>query len=135
MHEHGAAGTRLDDVRAATGTSKSQLYHYFRDKSALVGALIRWQVQRVLQPQQPELGGIDSMSPLRRWRDRVVELNRQAVPRGCPIGRLASELAESDPAARADPVRGFATWEGGLAAGLRRMQDSGERDADPNVNP
>lgn len=132
MHQRGVAGTSLDDVRAATGTSKSQLYHYFDDKSALVAAVIRWQVQRVLQAQQPELDGIDSLAALCRWRNRVVELNRQAVPRGCPIRRLASELTEKDPTARAELVRGFAAWEQLLAAGLRRMQGSGELDADPD---
>ena len=30
--ERGVSGTTLDDVRAATQSSKSQLYHYFGDK-------------------------------------------------------------------------------------------------------
>ena len=33
--DRGVAGVSLDDVLAATGTSKSQLYHYFADKAAL----------------------------------------------------------------------------------------------------
>ncbi len=36
VYERGFAGTSLDDVMAATGTSKSQLYHYFADKDALI---------------------------------------------------------------------------------------------------
>jgi TetR/AcrR family transcriptional repressor of nem operon len=31
MHQRGVAGTG-HDVRTVTGTSKSQLYHYFADK-------------------------------------------------------------------------------------------------------
>ncbi len=39
--ERGAAGTSLDDVRAATASSKSQLYHYLGDKHGLVQAIRR----------------------------------------------------------------------------------------------
>src|SRR5579871_1836357 len=36
--ERGVAAISLDDVRAATRTSKSQLYHYFGGKQGLVEA-------------------------------------------------------------------------------------------------
>lgn len=134
MHQRGVAGTSLDDVRAATGTSKSQLYHYFADKSALVGAVIQWQVGQVLQAQQPALDGIDSMAALRRWRNQVVELNRGADSLGgCPLGRLAAELAGADRRAPAELVAGFATWQQRLAAGLCRIRDRGELDAESDA--
>ena len=41
-------GTSLDDIRAATGSSKSQLYHYFGDKHGLVQAVIDYQSALVL---------------------------------------------------------------------------------------
>lgn len=133
VHERGVAGTSLDDVRAATGTSKSQLYHYFADKSALVRAVVERQVAEVLKAQAPELDALDSMPALRAWRDRVVALNAQvACAGGCPLGRLASELAESDPAARSALDAGFTQWQRRLTVGLRTMQERGElsRDAD-----
>jgi AcrR family transcriptional regulator len=49
----GVAETSLDAVLAATGTSKSQVYHYFANKDDLVLAVIAWQTERVLQSQQP----------------------------------------------------------------------------------
>lgn len=132
IYERGVAGTSLDDVRAATATSKSQLYHYFADKSALVRAVIELQVEQVLRAQQPELDAADSLAGLRRWGDRVLALNGQDA-RGCPLGRLASELADSDPAARAALTAGFARWQGRLAAGLDAMRRHGtlDPDADP----
>jgi TetR/AcrR family transcriptional repressor of nem operon len=134
IHQRGVAGTSLDDVRAATGTSKSQLYHYFADKSALVRAVVDRQVTEVLQSQSPELDALDSMAALRAWRDRVVALNAQvACVGGCPMGRLASELAESDPTARAALRDGFATWQARLATGLRSMQERGELAAGTDV--
>jgi len=135
IHEHGVAGTSLDEVREATATSKSQLYHYFTDKSALVRAVIERQVERVLHAQQPELDSLDSMTGLRRWRDRMVALNEQnGCVGGCPLGRLTSELADSDLAARAALTDGFASWQDRLATGMRAMRERGElgADADPD---
>lgn len=136
IHEHGVAGTSLDDVRAATGTSKSQLYHYFADKSALVGAVVERQVEQVLSAQQPELDDLDSMAGLRRWRNRVLALHELAAcADGCPLGRLANEVAGSDPAARAGLIAGFTAWQDRLAAGLDAMCDRNElpADADPDA--
>lgn len=131
IHEHGVAGTSLDDVRGATGTSKSQLYHYFADKSALVEAVVQRQVEQVLSAQQPELDELDSMAGLHRWRNRVLALHEPAAcADGCPLGRLANEVAGSDPAARAGLIAGFATWQGRLAAGLNAMRDRNELAAD-----
>jgi TetR/AcrR family transcriptional repressor of nem operon len=132
IHERGVAGTSLDDVRAVTATSKSQLYHYFTDKSALVRAVIELQVDQVLTAQQPELAGATSMAGLRRWGGRLVTLNSQDA-RGCPLGRLASELTDSDPAARAALTAGFARWRDELATGLQTMRIDGalSPDADP----
>ena len=47
IYAKGVDGTSLDDVRAVAGVSKSQLYHYFADKEALVrevisGAIASW---------------------------------------------------------------------------------------------
>lgn len=134
IHEQGVAGTTLDDVRAATATSKSQLYHYFADKSDLVRAVIELQVEQVLNAQQPGLDSAHSVAGLRRWADRVIYLNEQQA-RGCPLGRLASELAASDPAAQAALTAGFARWQGKLAVGLHAMREDGalNPDADPQA--
>lgn len=134
MHEHGVAGTSLDDVRTLTGTSKSQLYHYFTDKAALVQAVVERQAQLVVAAQQPELDELDSLAGLHRWRDRVVAVNSErACVGGCPLGRLASELAEDDPQARAAVAAGFERWREGLTTGLRAMQARGQLvgEADP----
>ena len=91
---------------AASGTSKSQLYHYFSDKDDLVLAVIAHQTEAVMAAQGARLDDVDSIAGLRRWRDVVVELQRRrGCVGGCPIGSLASELAESERPAR--PARGI----------------------------
>lgn len=90
----GARETTLDQVRSAVGASKSQLYHYFDDKDELLHAVIDLQGARIVEAQQPELGSIDSLASLKRWRDKLVELSdTQGRIGGCPIGSLANELA------------------------------------------
>ena len=55
IYAHGVERTSLDDVMAASGASKSQLYHYFADKDALVLEVIARQTERVLDAQRPYL--------------------------------------------------------------------------------
>lgn len=132
--ERGAAAVSLDDVRAATGTSKSQLYHYFADKAALLREVVAVQSDRNLEAQRPTLERLDSWSALERWCDEIVARKAGQGCRGsCPIGSLVTQLAESDPAARAELAAAFERWEGHLAAGLGVMRDRGK--LVPEANP
>ncbi len=47
------AGTSLDAVMNASDTSRSQLYHYFADKDALIGEVIKTQLGRIIAAQEP----------------------------------------------------------------------------------
>ncbi len=122
----GVEGTSLDDVRAAADVSKSQLYHYFADKDALVREVISLQTARVLAAQQTAFEQLDSLAGLRRWCDVIMASNRANANGGCPIGTLANELANHSKQARALLVAGFHTWEDRLAEGFAKMQRSGE---------
>ncbi len=127
MYERGVAGTSLDDVLEASSTSKSQMYHYFENKSALVCAVIAHQQAAVLEGQQPYLGEFATLAGLRVWRDRLVAMNTAATTfGGCPVGGLSSEVADVDEQARAAATRAFEAWRTQLAAGLVRLQESGE---------
>jgi TetR/AcrR family transcriptional regulator, transcriptional repressor for nem operon len=135
MFERGVAGTSTDDVQAAAGVSSSQLYHYFGDKRTLVRAVIAHQIRAVLDGQEPLLSQLDSLDAMRTWRDAIVGLQRERQYQGgCPLGSLASELADHWPEARADLVAGYSQWEKAIRDGLRAMHDRGELvpDADPD---
>ena len=134
MHANGVAGTTMDQVIEASGTSKSQLYHYFDDKDALVVAVIKMQAARVMERQEPHLEQLSSLQGLRRWRDAVVRfVEERHGAHGCEIGSLASELADRSEPARILINATFRSWESYLAAGLRRMQDRGELDVEADV--
>jgi AcrR family transcriptional regulator len=127
VFERGVAALNLDELRVATGTSKSQLYHYFEDKTDLVKAVVDRQAERVLAIHRPALDAVDGWTGLRRWRNLAVRLVRAAGCRGgCPVGSLANELAELDESSRLRLSDVFAEWEGMIALALHRMVDRGE---------
>lgn len=130
----GIAGTSNEDVQRSAGVSASQLYHYFADRQALIHAVVERQGQAVLEGQQPLLGHLDSFDALTAWRDLLVAGQRQRdCSGGCVIGSLASELAESDAAARERLAESFTRWRVQIRDGLSRMRERGDLrpDADP----
>jgi TetR/AcrR family transcriptional repressor of nem operon len=131
MLEHGVEAAKLEDIQNAAHVSASQLYHYFADKSALILAVIDHQTEIVLGAHRPVLERLNSFEALEEWRDVIVaSIESQHCVGGCPLGSLASGLAESDPLARAALSDSFTEWERLLRVGLETMRDHGELRAD-----
>jgi TetR/AcrR family transcriptional regulator, transcriptional repressor for nem operon len=127
MYERGVAGTSTEDVQAAAGVSASQVYHYFGDKRSLTRAVIDYQTNVILGFQEPLLARLDSLDALRSWAAVIVGIQRANGFRGgCPLGSLASELAENDSAAREDIVASYRRWQDAIRGGLAAMRDRGE---------
>jgi len=135
VDERGVAGTSLDDVGAAAGVGRSQLYHYFADKSDLVHAVITHVTDEVLGAQEPYLHHLDSWDAWEAWKRLVIEVQRERNHGGCPLGSLASELSEVDDRARELLVGGFDRWETAFRDGLDAMRAKGllRRDADTSA--
>ena len=133
---HGVGGTSLDDIRASTATSKSQLFHYFPGgKNEIVLAIAELQAERVLQAQQPYLDRLDTWQDWQSWRDAVVAHYGSQPHWGCPVSALAGELANSDPRLAAAVTAHLDRWLDYLRAGLRRMREAGRLPgaADPDA--
>src|SRR5438552_4708852 len=126
IYGHGGERTSHDDVTAASGVSKSQLYHYFADKDALVLEIIARQTERVLDAQRPHLEALNSLPALKAWRNAFVRLNKAAHCGGCPLGSLASELANDSEPARKRLADSFSMWRDRIENGLAKMQERGE---------
>lgn len=125
--ERGVAGVSLDDVRDRAGASKSQLYHYFADRDALMRDIARGIADDVLASQADLIADFDSLAGIRAYLDAIVAFQEQQDCRGgCPIGSLAGQIAERDPQAREVLADGFDRWEAGLRDGLRAMAQRGE---------
>lgn len=126
MHVQGVAATTVDDVLAASATSKSQFYQHFDDKSELVYDVITMRADEILSWQRLRLEKVDSFRGLYHWRDAMVQ--RCALRRGlwgCELGSLAAELSDNDDKARASLAEHFAEWRALLAQAVERMRDNG----------
>src|SRR5579871_3792630 len=132
--EKGAAGMSLDDVRARTGASRSQLYHYFENRDDLVRTVVDVTSDAVIDFQGDLLHHLDTWAGIDRWFDALVQLQVDRQSRGgCPIGSLAGQLAEQDAGAREAIAAGLDRWETHLRDGLIRMKAGGKlrNDTDP----
>jgi AcrR family transcriptional regulator len=125
LREQGAAFPTLDDMRNRSGTSKSQLFHYFPDgKDQLLLAVAQYEADRVLDDQQPYLGCLDSWQAWYRWRDTVVH-RYEAQGDQCPMGSLFQHIGRSTPGARAIVLELMRQWQQSLAAGIQALHDRG----------
>jgi AcrR family transcriptional regulator len=132
----GAQGTSLDDIRAATATSKGQLFHYFPGgKTELIAAIGAFQSERVLDAQRPYLDQLDSWESWQGWCDAVLAHYGSQPQWGCPIGALTAELVRADPSHAEALAVHMDRWCAYLEAGLSRMRDQGTLppDADPRA--
>ncbi|MEU9290384.1 TetR/AcrR family transcriptional regulator [Streptomyces sp. NPDC048275] len=125
LREQGVAFTTLDDIRSRTGTSKSQLFHYFPDgKDELLLAVARFEADRVLEDQQPHLGRLGSWESWQQWRNVVVERYERQGDH-CPLGALFLQVGRSHPGARAVVTELMRQWQQQLARGMHALQANG----------
>ena len=133
MHVRGVSATSLDDVLEVAGVGKGQFYHYFEGRAALEAAVLEYQISR-----QPEAGSAGerfrSWSDVEAWFDSAYRLYEMTDFRGgCPLGSMASEVADRDEALRRRLDAAFAVKRDHLAHGLSGLRGAGilREDADP----
>jgi AcrR family transcriptional regulator len=134
IFERGIAEVSLNDIQEKSATSKSQLYHYFDDKNDLLRAVIERQRRDVLGRHQVVFESLTNWDDLQRWRDAIVVHQAQRGCRGgCPLGSLASGLAELDDNARDQLSDAFDGWVQIIAEGVTRMVELGDIRADADA--
>jgi AcrR family transcriptional regulator len=132
IREFGVTAT-LDDIRARARASKSQLFHYFPDgREQLLLAVARYEADRVLADQQPELGDLSSSAAWLAWRDTVLARYREQGQQ-CPLNALVTQLGRMTPGAQAVVAELMSQWQARIAAGVARMQAAGE--VAPELDP
>lgn len=125
----GVNGTTVDEVCAASGTSKSQLYSIFRSKTDLVHAVIDLQSQRLLAREEQRLRGVRTFAGLRRWRDALVQIHfMQDEYYGFAFGKMAIEMSKNDEESRQTLAETFQAWQRILVETLVRLRDLGVLD-------
>jgi TetR/AcrR family transcriptional regulator, transcriptional repressor for nem operon len=131
IRERGSAATSLDDILERADASKSQLYHYFEHRDALLRAVVDHNADLVLGGLAP----LDGWAAIRSWFASLVELQRACgACGGCPVGGLVGQFAETDEPARLRLADAFERWEAHLRVGLRAMQARGKLAATADVD-
>jgi TetR/AcrR family transcriptional regulator, transcriptional repressor for nem operon len=128
--ERGIAATSVDEVLAAAGAGKGQFYHYFRGRDELAAAAVGHRCAQVVTGLTQALGSVSSLTGLEQALTGFVAGFEQTGMPGCPIGTLATEVADRNEAARMQAAAGFDAWERLLADALERMRQRGELRAD-----
>jgi TetR/AcrR family transcriptional repressor of nem operon len=125
--DKGALGASLDEVGTRAVASRSQLYHYFGDKTDLLRAVAQATSDTVLGGQEDLFARLGTWAGLVRWADALVALQEERGGKGgCPIANLLGQLGERDDDTRTVLADGFDRWEASIRTGLAAMVASGE---------
>jgi TetR/AcrR family transcriptional regulator, transcriptional repressor for nem operon len=118
----GRQAANLDDILAATQTSKSQLFHYFPGgKQDLLHAAAAQHVQRLSGADPDEL---DSWDRWQRWVDGVLARHRaQTADDACEVAALAGGVLGADEVEQPLYRGAFEAWHARLAAGVAALRD------------
>jgi TetR/AcrR family transcriptional repressor of nem operon len=138
MEVHGYHRTALEDVLRESGAGKGNFYHYFPSKEALGYAIVDRLVAEFTEgtldpifgdPARPPLGQVEAFLAAIVARQRA----RNCVG-GCPMGNLATELADVHEGFRRRLSEAFDLWRTRLAGALERARRAGllGDDADPD---
>lgn len=126
-----AGDATLDDIRAITRTSKSQLFHYFPGgKEEIFLEVARLEADRVLEDQQPHLGSLDSWAAWERWRKAVIGRYKLQGP-NCPLASLMNQVGNVPGAGEVSTTL-LRNWQDYVERGIVTMQAKGE--INPNLN-
>ena len=125
--EKGYQSTSIADILQRAGANSGSLYHFFPTKQDLLVAVLEG-YREGIRPMllEPAWAGVDDpiervFALLGRYRRALEETE---CFYGCPIGSLALELHEPDPAVRELLAANFSAWVGAVEGCL---EEAGER--------
>ena len=118
----GYSSTSIADILSRSQVNSGSLYHFFPGKQDVLVAVLE-AYRDGIGPMllEPAWGGVDDplekvFALLARYRRSIVDTECQY---GCPIGSLALELHEPDPAVRELLAANFTAWVDAVEACFR----------------
>lgn len=126
FHKQGVNATSPNQVMEASGTGKSQFYHYFESKDGLVHAVLQHYVQAIRDGTAFVQFDVNSWEDLEEWfRGQAQLQSRYSMMRGCPFGTIANEVTADDELLRQDLVLLFEVVRNKLATFFLREKAHG----------
>ena len=131
--EKGYGSTSIADILGRAGVNSGSLYHFFPGKQDLLVAVLET-YRDGIGPMllDPVWEGVEDplervFALLAKYRELIVVTECRY---GCPIGSLALELHEPDPAVRERMAENFHAWTAAIRACLEAASDRLPADAD-----
>jgi TetR/AcrR family transcriptional repressor of nem operon len=134
FHDHGYAGTSVEQLTAATGLQRSSLYGAFGDKHGLFLRSFAQYCDEDMGLIEEELAGEDDGALERiegHMRSKIAD--PAASRRGCLLAKAAAELAKEDPEVAQIATDSYAIYTRALTDCLRCAQAAG--DARDDIDP
>ena len=132
----GYGSTSIADILSSSQVNSGSLYHFFPGKQDLLIAVLE-AYRDGIGPMllDPAWGNVADpvekiFALLAKYRSLIVETD---CGYGCPIGSLALELHEADPAVRRLLAENFEAWIGAVALCLEQARDRFAPAADPRA--
>lgn len=133
MWLHGYGKTSPGTVMRASGVGQGSFYHHFPDKKSLGLAVIEDIVSRTSAALDEIFqDGTPPLTRIRKWIEAGRVRYRPPCDRGCPLGRLAIEMAHDNAEFREALAQGFGLIRTRLAQTLEDAGRSGH--LDPSVH-
>lgn len=133
FHEQGYAATGVATILREAGVNSGSLYHFFRNKEALLVGVLEW-YEAMLRPlvmapvEATEGDPVERIFALLDWyRTGLVETGCRL---GCPIGNLALEVSDTHPEVRPHIGVNFENWAQSIEAWLEAAGDRLPADTD-----
>jgi AcrR family transcriptional regulator len=127
FHGKGFSDTSVADVLQGANANSGSLYYFFKNKEDLLLAVIT-RYQKLLYPAIIEPAFSRETDPIERIFAILDEYGRflaaTGCTRGCPVGNLAIEVADTIPAARDKIAETFSLWRGWIQKCLDDAGDS-----------
>lgn len=131
--EKGYGSTSIADILKKADANSGSLYHFFPAKQDLLTAVLDTYVNGI-RPMllDPAWEGVDDpieriFTLLDRYRNFLLETD---CFYGCPIGNIALEIHEPDPAVREKLAANFSAWTGAIEECLVAAEDRLPADID-----
>lgn len=122
MYQQGIHGSSVDAILKAAHAGKSQFYHYFANKDAMVAEVVKQHIAAFVVQQEARLSALTSLDDLADWLANVRQWHRHVCRYGgCPIGIMAAEASLQSTNCWHHLREAFDRWQQGLQKGFRKM--------------
>lgn len=133
FQEKGYGSTSIADILKKAGANSGSLYHFFPAKQDLLTAVLDTYLHGI-RPMLLDPAWADVGDPIERVFVLLARYRQMLVDTecfyGCPIGNLALELHEPDPAVRDRLAANFSAWTGAIEECLDAAADRMPADLD-----